>query len=187
MPNSFLPPISLYKVNRGFVNQQILKMSSKKSWKGQMTSSALFNAADIFDWKFSFPTSSTKPAFSMTCMGCSLTWENTSVIPLLSQVFTRFWSAFMAVPQFAKLKGHSYLDGQYLSLSCADFAEMYTGHHLWNNYRVTAVLKPVTGTEHFVNIRVQGALRSYAAGFSGNNKLVLRNNWKGVGSTWISK
>ena len=37
------------------------------------------------------------------------------------------------VPQFAKLKGHSYLDGQYLSLSCADFAEMYTGHHLWNN------------------------------------------------------
>ena len=80
------------------------------------------------------------------------------------------------VPQFAKLKGHSYLDGQYLSLSCADFAEMYTGHHLWNNYRVTAVLKPVTGTEHFVNIRVQGAMRSYAAGFSGNNKLVLRNN-----------
>ena len=83
------------------------------------------------------------------------------------------------VPQFAKLKGHSYLDGQYLSLSCADFAEMYTGHHLWNNYRVTAVLNPVTGTEHFVNIRVQGAMRSYAAGFSGNNKLVLRKNYYG--------
>lgn len=83
------------------------------------------------------------------------------------------------VPQFAKLKGHSYLDGQYLSLSCADFAEMYTGHHLWNNYRVTAVLKPVTGTEHFVNIRVQGAMRSYAAGFSKNNKLVLRKNYYG--------
>lgn len=83
------------------------------------------------------------------------------------------------VPQFAKLKGHSYLGGQYLSLSCADFAEMYTGHHLWNNYRVTAVLKPVTGTEHFVNIRVQGAMRSYAAGFSKNNKLVLRKNYYG--------
>lgn len=83
------------------------------------------------------------------------------------------------VPQFAKLKGHSYLDGQYLSLSCADFAEMYTGHHLWNNYRVTAVLKPVTSTEHFVNIRVQGAMRSYAAGFSKNNKLVLRKNYYG--------
>ena len=83
------------------------------------------------------------------------------------------------VPQFAKLKGHSYLDGQYLSLSCADFAEMYTGHHLWNNYRVTAVLKPVTGTEHFVNIRVQGAMRSHAAGFSKNNKLVLRKNYYG--------
>ena len=51
--------------------------------------------------------------------------------------------------------------------------------HLWNNYRVTAVLKPVTGTEHFVNIRVQGAMRSYAAGFSKNNKLVLRKNYYG--------
>lgn len=78
------------------------------------------------------------------------------------------------VPQFAKLKGHSYLDGPYLSLSCADFAEMYTGHHTWNNYQVTAVLKPITGSEHFINIRVQGAMRSYAAGFSENNKLVLR-------------
>lgn len=52
-------------------------------------------------------------------------------------------------------------------------------YHLWNNYRVTAVLKPVTGTEHFVNIRVQGAMRSYAAGFSKNNKLVLRKNYYG--------
>lgn len=78
-----------------------------------------------------------------------------------------------------KIELDSYLGGQYLSLSCADFAEMYTGHHLWNNYRVTAVLKPVTGTEHFVNIRVQGAMRSYAAGFSKNNKLVLRKNYYG--------
>ena len=83
------------------------------------------------------------------------------------------------VPQFAKLKGHSYLDGSYLSLSCTDFAEMYTGHHLWKDYGVTAILKPVTGTEHFVNIRVQGAMRSYAAGFSDNNKLVLRKNYYG--------
>ncbi len=30
-----------------------------------------------------------------------------------------------------------------------------------------------------MNIRVQGAMRSYAAGFSGNNKLVLRKNYYG--------
>lgn len=30
-----------------------------------------------------------------------------------------------------------------------------------------------------MNIRVQGAMRSYAAGFSKNNKLVLRKNYYG--------
>ena len=46
------------------------------------------------------------------------------------------------IPQFAKLKGHSYLDGAWLSLSCSDFAEMYTGHHMWSDYTLSATLSP---------------------------------------------
>ena len=83
------------------------------------------------------------------------------------------------IPQFAKLKGHSYLDGAWLSLSCSDFAEMYTGHHMWSDYTLSATLKPLTGAEAYLNVRVQGAMRSYAAGFSGPGKVALRKNFHG--------
>ena len=83
------------------------------------------------------------------------------------------------VPQFGRLKGHTYLDGPWLSLSCADFGEMYTGHHSWGDYTVSATLKPLTGERAYVNLRVQGAMRSYAAGFSGAGKVALRKNQHG--------
>ena len=62
----------------------------------------------------------------------------------------------LEIAQFGKLKGHSYLDGSYLSLSCGDFAEMYTGGYHWKDYSLSCVLKPLTGEEHFLNVRVQG-------------------------------
>lgn len=82
------------------------------------------------------------------------------------------------VHQFSRLKGHTYLDGSWLSLSCGDFGEMYTGRHDWSNYSFKGVLKPITGGECFLNVRVQGAMRSYAAGFSGG-RLVLDKNYYG--------
>ncbi|MEG1427338.1 MAG: family 16 glycoside hydrolase [Oscillospiraceae bacterium] len=83
------------------------------------------------------------------------------------------------VSQFSRLKGLSYLDGKYLSLSCSDFGEMYTGHYNWENYAFTATLKPITGENHYVNFRVQGAIRSYAVGFSGKDTVTLQKNKNG--------
>ena len=83
------------------------------------------------------------------------------------------------VPQFSRLKGHTYLDGPWLSLSCADFGEMYTGHHLWRDYTVSAILKPLQGEAACLNLRVQGARRSYAAGFYRAGKVALRKNFRG--------
>ncbi len=82
------------------------------------------------------------------------------------------------VHQFARLKGHAFLEDGYLSLSCSDFGEMYTGRHDWTDYSFDGTLKPVTGEDSFINVRVQGAMRSYAAGFSGG-KLVLDKNYYG--------
>ena len=97
-----------------------------------------------------------------------------------SQMTMDVWGGIhQEVPQFSKLKGHSYLDGPWLSLSCADFAEMYTGHHSWEDYCLSATLKPLTGEQAYVNLRVQGAMRSYAAGFSGAGKVALRKNQHG--------
>ena len=80
------------------------------------------------------------------------------------------------VSQFTKLKGLFYLEDGKLNLSCGDFAEAYTGRHDWKDYTASFKLEPITGEQHFVNVRVQGAMRSYAAGFAPEGKLALRKN-----------
>ncbi len=90
-----------------------------------------------------------------------------------------FWhNLHQDVHQFARLKGLTYLADGWLHLSCGDFGEMYTGRHDWTDYAFTGTLCPATGEDCFLNIRVQGAMRSYAAGFSGG-KLVLEKNLYG--------
>jgi hypothetical protein len=81
--------------------------------------------------------------------------------------------------QFTRLKGLWYLDGGYAHLSCADFGEAYTGRHDWGDYTAAFTIKPIIGNDHYVNVRVQGAIRSYAAGFAKGGKLVFSKNENG--------
>jgi len=79
------------------------------------------------------------------------------------------------ISQFTKLKGLSFLEDGMLHLVCSDFGEMYTGHYDWSDYTATFTLTPKTGHEHFVNVRVQGGIRSYAAGFWGQKLCLMKN------------
>ena len=83
------------------------------------------------------------------------------------------------ISQFAKLKGLFYLEDGQLHLSCSDFGEAYTGAYNWKDYQAKFYLTPLTGTEHYVNFRVQGAIRSYAVGFSADKKVKLLKNVNG--------
>ena len=83
------------------------------------------------------------------------------------------------VSQFTRLKGLLYLCEGNLHISCADYAEAYTGHHDWKDYSAAFAVTPVTGNNHLVNFRVQGAIRSYAAGFTDNGKFGLYKNSNG--------
>lgn len=81
------------------------------------------------------------------------------------------------ISQFTKLKGLMYLEDGCLNLSCADFAEAYTGHHDFRDYRAEFTFIPVTGEHHMLNVRVQGAIRSYAAGLLPDGKIgILKND-----------
>lgn len=80
------------------------------------------------------------------------------------------------ISQFSRLKGLMYLDDHKLHLSCADFAEAYTGSYKWRDYQAAFALTPLTDGEHYVNVRVQGAMRSYAAGFRPDKKIALLKN-----------
>lgn len=83
------------------------------------------------------------------------------------------------VSQFTKLKGLMYLAEGALHLSCSDFAEAYTGRHDWRDYTAAFKFTPLTGEHHFVNVRVQGAIRSYAVGLMPESKVALLKNDNG--------
>jgi hypothetical protein len=83
------------------------------------------------------------------------------------------------ISQFTKLKGLAFLKDGYAHLSCGDFGEIYTGRYDWKDYTAEFTLKPVIGNDHYVNVRVQGAIRSYAAGFAPEGKLVFCKNENG--------
>ena len=87
------------------------------------------------------------------------------------------------ISQFTKLKGLSYLERENLHLSCGDFGALYTGRHDWKDYQTEFTIVPVTGKNHYVNVRVQGAIRSYGIGLLPEGKagiLKNENGWKAV-------
>ncbi|MDF2904904.1 MAG: hypothetical protein K0R34_225 [Herbinix sp.] len=83
------------------------------------------------------------------------------------------------ISQFTKLKGLMYLAEGQLNLSCSDFAEAYTGRHDWTDYSSTFYITPITGEHHMVNVRVQGAIRSYSVGLMPEGKVALLKNDNG--------
>ena len=83
------------------------------------------------------------------------------------------------ISQFTRLKGILHLEGDVLNISCTDYAEAYTGHYNWTDYTAGFTMTPMLGQWHMANVRVQGALRSYAAGFTSGEKLGLYKNENG--------
>ncbi len=81
------------------------------------------------------------------------------------------------ISQFSRLKGLLYLEGGEMHLSSSDFGEAYTGYYGWKDYRATFCFTPLLGENHRVNVRVQGAIRSYAFGLlSGDRVAILKND-----------
>jgi ADP-ribosylglycohydrolase len=70
-------------------------------------------------------------------------------------------------------------DGELSGSYSGETAECYTGKLEWDDYLFEAVVVPKLGEHHRVNFRVQGGIRSYAAGFAPGGKLVLYKNDNG--------
>ena len=66
-----------------------------------------------------------------------------------------------------------------LHLSCADFGEAYTGRYDWKDYTAVFEMTPLTGENNMVNVRVQGAIRSYAVALLADSKIALLKNENG--------
>lgn len=90
------------------------------------------------------------------------------------------WSGVhQEVSQLTYLRGIWTLEDGELSASHAGApAEAYTGQLHWTDLEIEAELIPKMGYAHMINFRVQGAIRSYAAGLSGNGTqaVLLKND-----------
>ena len=83
------------------------------------------------------------------------------------------------ITQFTKLKGLLYLEDGQLNLSSCDFGEIYTGRHDWKDYQAEFYITPVTGGYHMANVRVQGAIRSYAVALLTEGRAGILKNENG--------
>jgi ADP-ribosylglycohydrolase len=101
----------------------------------------------------------------------SLDWWGT---PDYRLDFTRERSEGHAISQWTKLRGYWRLegDGRYHG-SGPGLCESYTGDIVWEDYCLEAQVTPVIGDYHNLNVRVQGALRSYAGGLGPEGTLAL--------------
>ncbi|MEO8397799.1 MAG: hypothetical protein ABI700_32705, partial [Chloroflexota bacterium] len=72
-----------------------------------------------------------------------------------------------------RLRGYWRLeDGAYHG-SGVDECETYSGDIDWTDYTLEAELVPLIGEHHHINVRVQGALRSYAFGLAPDGQVAL--------------
>lgn len=82
------------------------------------------------------------------------------------------------ISQFSRFKGQLFLENNRLNLSCADIGEAYTGNVFWKDYNASFKFKSVHGDFALCNVRVQGAMRSYAIGLLPNNKFGILKKHK---------
>ena len=115
---------------------------------------------------------------TLTCFLDDLYADGTPDYTLdFSKEISDYWGGLHTnISQMTKLKGLMYLEDGMLNLSCDDFAEAYTGRYDWKDYSASYTITPVTGENHYVNIRVQGAIRSYAAGLLPGGKFGILKN-----------
>ncbi len=89
------------------------------------------------------------------------------------------YSSLHRVPsQFTTLKGVWTLDEGRLMGSTCDFGECYTGDIRWKDYTLEGSICCVCEGESALNVRVQGAIRSYSVALR-NGKLMIRKNENG--------
>lgn len=87
--------------------------------------------------------------------------------------FARERSVGYGISQWTILRGYWRLEDGHYHGSGPGLCETYTGDIAWTDVTVEARLIPVLGDYHNVNVRVQGAQRSYAAGLAPDQQVVL--------------
>ena len=87
--------------------------------------------------------------------------------------FTKERNETGAISGWTHLRGYWRVEGGAYYGSGPTWNESYTGDIRWTDYTVRAELTPLLGDDHCVNVRVQGALRSYAFGLAAGGRVAF--------------
>jgi ADP-ribosylglycohydrolase len=85
-------------------------------------------------------------------------------------------SEFGALTPFSVNHGAWTIEHGALSLMRCEPAFAFAGNYFSKNYKVTVPVTPINGENHLLQIRSQGVMRGFAAGFSGNGKIAVFKN-----------
>jgi len=80
------------------------------------------------------------------------------------------------ITRFSWNRGHWSIANGVIHAHCAEDADAWTGNAYLRGVKVTADLTPLAGRSHLVSARVQGTSRFYAAGFDGDDVVIVREN-----------
>ena len=99
-----------------------------------------------------------------------LDWSGT---PQFKSTFAHTQPQTGAISEWTYWRGYWRIeDGAYCGSGPLE-SESYTGDINWTDYTLSVQLTPILGDYHLVNVRVQGAQRSYAFGLSPDNTITL--------------
>lgn len=102
-----------------------------------------------------------------------LEWLDWDGGPDYETTFARERGESGGISQWTRLRGYWRLeDGAYHGSGPGE-CETYSGDLAWGDYTLEARLVPLIGEQHHINVRVQGALRSYAFGLAPGGRAAL--------------
>ncbi|NOZ29960.1 MAG: ADP-ribosylglycohydrolase family protein [Chloroflexi bacterium] len=101
-----------------------------------------------------------------------LDWAGT---PRFSYDFAQEREEYGAISQWTFLRGYWRLEEGGYHGSGPSVNETYSGDIEWQDYTLTVRLVPLIGDYHNINVRVQGALRSYAFGLTPDGVTLYKN------------
>lgn len=176
--------VSLYvqDVHTGIIYESERQELKKGEWRTLEFDIPALEGALLGEMGFCFHVTGTKaPAYCFTALVDDLYADGAAEYALeFAREREEAWPGLhREISQMTRLKGLMYLDNGELHLSCSDFAEAYTGRYDWSDYSAEFSFTPLTGENHMVNIRVQGAIRSYAFGLLPDGKAAILKNDNG--------
>jgi len=105
-----------------------------------------------------------------SCYLAELDWQG---IPNYECTFSLERRESNSISQWTRLRGYWRLDDNAYHGSGTEENETYSGDIHWTDYLLMSEVVPLIGDHHYINGRVQGALRSYAFGLAPDNQIAI--------------